>query len=278
MASCVLLLQLSYMYLVCRNLRYLALYPSRSRKQRMESLLTRSNEICLARKRQQTRSERRGRRSWPSKPFQLLQYRFLIVGTHTLCVPDQSQHGRQWLINKSHSLLTSVPTSSVNQVLLACAIITSRLILLYEGTCSSRRNAFTPKNCLVCGYTVRLSSRHQAQHFPKRFHQLQATFATFIPSRLSRPQLFGAVSTTSKHPSTAYLPSFEGRQIIQAKASMTYARWTATSFRARGSALCLSSCHLVHNSVCSDCCHNIQYRPRSRLSMLISNRNKRETE
>lgn len=135
--------------------------------------------------------------------------------------------------------------------------------LSYEGTCSSRRNAFTTKNCLVCGYTVRLSSRHQAQHFPKRFHQLQATFATFIPSRLSRPQLLGAVSTTSKHPSTAYLPSFEGRQIIQAKASMTDARWTATSFRARGSALCLSSCHLVHNSVCSDCCHNIRYRPRS---------------
>jgi hypothetical protein len=164
----------------------------------------------------------------------------------------------------------------VNQVLLACAIITSRLILLCKGTCSSRGNAFTPKNRLVCGYTVRLSSRHQAQHFPKRFHQLQATFTTFIPSRLSRSRPLGAVSTTSRRPSTAYVPSFEGRQIIQAKASMAYARWTATSFRARGPTLCLTSCRLAHNSVCSDCCHNVGYRLRSLFLVPVDNRNKRE--
>jgi hypothetical protein len=54
------------------------------------------------------------------------------VGTHTLRVPDQSQHDRRRLINKSHSLLTSVSTSLVNQVLLADAIIESRLMLLIQ--------------------------------------------------------------------------------------------------------------------------------------------------
>jgi hypothetical protein len=54
------------------------------------------------------------------------------AGTHTLRVPDQSQHDRQRLINKSHSLLTSVSTSLVNQVLSADAIIESRLMLLIQ--------------------------------------------------------------------------------------------------------------------------------------------------
>jgi hypothetical protein len=179
-------------------------------------------------------------------------------------VPDQSQHDRHGVTHQQVPFITNVCVDIIGELgtFGICYHYTSPRFVI-------QRDMFKPTKHF---YAQELSSlwlhctsffAPPGSYFPKQVHQFQPTFTTIVPPELSRPWPLGAVSATSKHPATAYLPSFEGRQTIQAKASMVYARWTATSFHARGSTLCLSSCRLAHNSVCSDCCHNIRYRLRS---------------